>query len=223
MSSFMISHLIFDLSSVYDLSSRATGVPSRPHLPDGVGKRGICNLLNIKRIAGKFESTDGAEIAEAALVLPLVFMLLLGIVWFGRAFNIYSTIQQAAHQGAIFTARGTCVTCSNDFPTNNEVYNHVAAVMKSSSLDPSQINSSASPGLLACPSPPAPPGGGCTGGPKIWVCRSVQLNPTAGSTQPLQCGSVVSLQYPFQFYLPFTSLNMQQIILSAQAQSRMEN
>ena len=50
-------------------------------------------------------STDGAEIAEAALVLPLVFMLLLGIIWFGRAFNIYSTIQQAAQQGAIVAAR----------------------------------------------------------------------------------------------------------------------
>jgi len=33
----------------------------------------------------------------------------------------------------------------------------------------------------------------------------------------------VSFQYPFQFNLPFTSLNMQQIILSAQAASRMEN
>jgi hypothetical protein len=43
------------------------------------------------------------------------------------------------------------------------------------------------------------------------------------STQPAQCGAMVSFQYPFQFYLPFTSLNMQKIILSAQAQSRMEN
>jgi len=49
----------------------------------------------------------------------------------------------------------------------------------------------------------------------------VQLNPTAG--QPAQCGSVVSFQYPFQFYLPGTSLNFSQILLSAQAQSRMEN
>jgi hypothetical protein len=206
----MISHLIFDLSSPFsDLSSRA--------------KRGIRSLLNVKRIAGKLESTDGAEIAEAALVLPLVFMLLLGIVWFGRAFNIYSTIQQAAHQGAIFTARGTCVTCNNDFPTNNEVYNHVVAVLQASSLDPKQINPSTDPGLLPCPSPPVPPGGGCAQYKKIWVCRSVQLNPSADVTQPLQCGSAVSFQFPFQFDLPFTSLNMQQIILSAQAQSRMEN
>jgi hypothetical protein len=33
----------------------------------------------------------------------------------------------------------------------------------------------------------------------------------------------VSFQFPFKFYLPFTSLNMQQITMSAQGQSRMEN
>jgi len=177
-------------------------------------------LLNIKPIARKLERTDGAEIAEAALVLPLVFMLLLGIIWFGRAFNIYSTIQQAAQQGAIFTARETCVTCGNDPPTNGEVYKHVVAVLQSSNLDPSQIATSASPGLLPCP---APRGGGCAQNNKIWVCRTVQLNVSVGATQTPQCGSVVSFKFPFQFYLPFTSLNMQKIVLSAQAQSRMEN
>src|SRR5437899_3566432 len=110
---------------VYDLSSRA--------------KRGICSLLNIKPIARKLESTDGAEIAEAALVLPLVFMLLLGIVWFGRAFNIYSTITQAAQQGAITAARASCATCTNAFPTIAEVHNVIYAVMRASSLDPAQI------------------------------------------------------------------------------------
>jgi len=40
-------------------------------------------MLNLLR---KLERPDGAEIAEVALVLPLVFMFLLGIVWFGRAF-----------------------------------------------------------------------------------------------------------------------------------------
>ena len=177
-------------------------------------------MLNLKRSVRQLGSADGTEIAEAALVLPLVFMLLLGIVWFGRAFNIYSTIQQAAQQGAIKAARATCVTCTpgNDFPIDSEVHNAVYAVMRSSNLDPNQIMDSAKPGLLPCPSPP---GGGCTGGAKVWVCRTVQLNP--GTTQPLQCGSVVSFQYPFQFYLPFTSLNQRQIVLSAQAQSRMEN
>lgn len=204
---------------IYDLSSRATGVPSRPHLPDGMGERGICSLLNIKPIVRKLASTDGAEIAEAALVLPLVFMFLLGIVWFGRAFNIYSTITQAAQQGAIIAARSSCATCGNAPTTDATVTGAVGAVMQSSNLDPTQIKLS-NPGLPACP-PPAPAGGACTATiNNITICRNVQLN---SATQPLQCGSVVSFQYPFTFYLPFTSLNMQPVILSAQAQSRMEN
>jgi TadE-like protein len=179
-------------------------------------------LLNIKRIARRLESTDGAEVAEAALVLPFVFMLLLGIIWFGRAFNIYSTITQAAQQGAITAARSSCVTCGNKNSSDTTVDNSIAAVLEASSLEPEQISGSPTPGLLPCP-PPAPPGGGCTQHNKIWVCRTVQLNPTVGAGEPLQCGSAVSFQYPFQFYLPFTSLNMQKIVLSAQAQSRMEN
>lgn len=172
------------------------------------------------RLRQTLRSTDGAEIAEAALVLPLVFTLLLGIVWFGRAFNIYSTIQQAAQQGALVAARSSCATCGNVGAATAAVDNAIYAVMQASNLDPAQINASASPGLLACPLPP--PGGACTATGKIWVCSNVWLN-SASATQPVQCGSVVSFQYPFQFYLPFTSLNKQQIILSAQAQSRMEN
>ncbi|MGO9403965.1 MAG: TadE/TadG family type IV pilus assembly protein [Terriglobales bacterium] len=176
----------------------------------------------MRRFAQILQRTEGAEIAEAALVLPLVFMLLLGIVWFGRAFNIYSTIQQAAQQGAITAARASCATCGNTPATAATVDNVVSAVMQASSLDPTQIQASASPGLVACPSPPAPPGGACTATNQIWICSNVWLNSTY-STQPAQCGSVVSFQYPFQFYLPFTSLNLQQIVLSAEAQSRMEN
>jgi Flp pilus assembly protein TadG len=186
-------------------------------------------LLNIKRVTVKLANTDGAEIAEVALVLPLVFTLLLGMIWFGRAFNIYATIQQAAQQGAITAARNSCATCGNAASTN--VVNVISNVMQASNLNPSQITASANPGLPACPlpSPPAPPGGACTATTdNIWVCSNVQLNPPASQPQPAtqapQCGAVVSFQYPFTFNLNlFTALNMQQVILSAQAQSRMEN
>lgn len=156
------------------------------------------------------------------MVFPLLFTLLLGIVWFGRAFNIYSTITQAAQQGAITAARATCATCAvgNTFPNDAAVSGVVEAVMKSSSLDTSQILLSPNPAPPLCTSPP----GACTtAGDNIRVCRNVLLNPPAGGPQPPQCGTVVSFQYPFQFYLPFTSLNLQQVKLSAQAQSRMEN
>src|SRR5437588_507823 len=51
---------------------------------------------------GKFvEDVSGTEIVEAALVLPLVFLLMLAIFWFGRAFNISSTLTRAVKEGAI--------------------------------------------------------------------------------------------------------------------------
>jgi Flp pilus assembly protein TadG len=180
------------------------------------------NLPAMRSVVHKLGNETGAEIAEAALVLPIVFMFLLGIVWFGRAFNIYSTITQAAQQGALTAARPSCATCGNSFADNATVHNAIFAVLRASRVDPAQIpvNSNA-PILTACPAP-APPGG-CTTSNHITVCRSVILNPTAGSTQPSQCGAVVSFQYPFQFYLPFTSLNLRRIVLTAQAQSRMEN
>jgi Flp pilus assembly protein TadG len=174
----------------------------------------------MQRIRRRLTSESGTEIAEAAVVLPIAFMFLLGIVWFGRAFNVYSTITQAAQQGAVAAARGSCATCGNSFPNDTAVDNVIFGVMQASKLDPAQIVPASAPSVTSCPAPA--PAGSCTTNNNIVVCRSVLLNPPSG-TQPSQCGAVVSFQYPFQFYLPFTSLNMQRIVLTAQSESRMEN
>ena len=170
---------------------------------------GLRGRMNIQPIARKLASADGAQIAEAALVLPLVFMLLLGIIWFGRAFNIYSTIQQAAQQGAIKAARATCATCDPDFPGPSAVSNAVEAVMKSSNLDTSQILVTPNlPPQTFCANTPT----GCTTTTSnIMVCRNVLLNPPASTTQLPQCGTIVTFQYPFNFHLPFTSLTCNRI------------
>jgi Flp pilus assembly protein TadG len=183
-------------------------------------------MANIRQIVRRLAGTEAAEIAEVAVVLPLVFMLLLGIVWFGRAFNIYSTITQAAQQGAITAARESCATCgAPGLPNATTVDTAVTSVLKASSLDITQIKqweaNNPTPGVQACPAP-APQSNLCTlTANKVWVCSSVLLN---SATEPTpQCGAMVSFQFPFKFYLPFTSLNMQQITMSAQGQSRMEN
>ena len=190
----------------------------------------------MRRRLQKLLGSEAAEIAEAAVVMPVVFIFLLGIIWFGRAFNIYSTITQAAQQGALVAARPACATCpapasgctwnGTDFPCNGSttlpgtVVFAVAAVMQASSLDPSQIIAGTG---ITSPS--------CTTSNNISICREVRLDLALGSTpqpctapQELQiCGTMVSFQYPFQFYLPFTSLNLSRVVMSAQAQSRMEN
>jgi Flp pilus assembly protein TadG len=182
----------------------------------------------VPALGADLRSSEGQEIAEAALVLPLVFLFLLGIVWFGRAFNIYSTIQQAAQQGALAAARPTCATCGSATPFGGgaAVDTAVAAVMNASSVSPSQI---VNPGAATSP---------CTNSPSynITVCQQVVLSATPPLPSPLTtcgsppdpnptqfCGMLVTFQYPFTFYLPFTSLNLSTINLTAQAQTRMEN
>src|SRR5580698_11227050 len=75
----------------------------KDRLPAITTNRGYKHLLS---------ANVGSEVAEAALVLPLVFMMLLGIYWFGRAFNIYATINHAAQQGVRAGVAQTCATCS---------------------------------------------------------------------------------------------------------------
>lgn len=178
----------------------------------------------MRNILRSFDRDEGAEIAEAAVVLPLVFMFLLGIVWFGRAFNIYSTITQAAQRGAVTAARPICATCGNTFPAAGTVETAVFSVMDASSIDKSQIITYI-PAAPQCPTPPPPipaPPSGCVTNPSsnITVCQFMQLNP---GSAPAQCGMIVSFQYPFKFYLPFSSLNLQQVMLRAEAHSRMED
>ena len=64
---------------------------------------------NARRLVAE---TRGAEIAEAAAVLPLMFMMLLGIFWFGQAFSIYGAITRAAQEGARAGAVPICATCA---------------------------------------------------------------------------------------------------------------
>src|SRR2546423_14876500 len=87
-------------------------------------------------------STSGAELAEAALVLPLAFMLLMGILWFGRAYNTYATLTRAAQDGARLAATNTCASCGNtDYSTNAQaVSDTIAQALMASKLDPSQVS-----------------------------------------------------------------------------------
>ncbi len=171
-----------------------------------------------KKLAGE---TAGAEIAEAAVVLPLVFMLILGIYWFGRAYNIYATITHAAREGARAATAQTCATCGNTALVESQVATRVAQALQASKLDPTQVSPLLpSPALKDCATG-APVIPACGSTPAICFVANVRLNdPTTG---PPACGVSVSFQYPYQFYLPFTSLNNQLILLKANVQTTGED
>jgi Flp pilus assembly protein TadG len=163
--------------------------------------------------------TRAAEIAEAAAVLPLMFMILIGIFWFGQAFSIYGAITRAAQEGARAGAAPVCTTCSaGSSPATNAV-NAVTASLAIANLN---INTARQPS----PAPTFPTNAcstttGCgSGSSKICVQQPVQLSSTSNGTAV--CGISVSFQYPFQFHLPFASLNNQKIWMTASARVRLE-
>ena len=67
-------------------------------------------MQRVKRI---LLDAGGAEIAEAAAVLPILFTVVLAIFFFGRAYNVNGTIAQAAMQGARAAVAPACATCGN--------------------------------------------------------------------------------------------------------------
>ena len=174
--------------------------------------------FHLRKLASE---TVGAEIAEAAAVLPLMFLMLMGIFWFGQAFSIYGAITRAAQEGARAGAAPSCTTCT-PLTTSDRAANAVAAVQSALTIAKLDQTLARQPSPAAtftsCSGPPP----ACDGGNgNICVQAPVQLSDPLTGTGV--CGISVSFQYPYQFWLPFASLNKQRIWLSASALVRLEN
>jgi hypothetical protein len=179
-----------------------------------------------------FRCDHAAELAEAAVILPALFMLLFAIYWFGRAYMIYGAINHAARQG-VQTASVPigCAGCgltgtwgSTGLPDDDDVIQAVNNSLLAANLDPNQaIPFTPSPMPNPCPVPK----GICktaqtkSGKNGITICRNMQLNQDPTST-PV-CGEIISFQYPYQLVLPFSSLSKQTILLKAQVEARSED
>jgi hypothetical protein len=180
----------------------------------------------------RLRERTGSEIAEAAVILPMLFMVLLSIYWFGRAFSIHSTINHAAREASRMAASPACANCvaacswpGSSLPCDSQVTDVVDQTLTAAHLDIKQAQPfTLSPIPLPCPG--VAPEGLCAtaSGGNITICRNVVLDQNSqNSTSPHACGVIISFQYPYQFALPFTSLNNQKILLKAQAETGSEN
>jgi|HubBroStandDraft_1064217.scaffolds.fasta_scaffold00001_186 hypothetical protein len=190
-------------------------------------------------------NTRGSEIAEFAMIVPLLFLLLIGIFWFGQAFRIYGTITNAARDGARAAVAPVCATCSGTNDPTQNAWNAVQSAMLAAHLNPNQLQQPTTlPPVCSCSigsgtncsGAPAPPPVSCDIG-QTNICvqgvtragvgdaasvTNVELSSSATGGAG-ECGISVSFQYPYKFWLPFTSLNNQTINLRAQAQMRAES
>ena len=93
------------------------------------------------RVRGITSDTRGTEIAEMAVVLPLLFMLLMGIFWFGQAFRVYGTLTQSARAGARAAVAPVCATCAPTTGVGPGQYAQTAvqSAMAAASLNTNQL------------------------------------------------------------------------------------
>ena len=153
--------------------------------------------------------TSGAEIAETAAVLPVLFSVLLAIFFFGRAYNIYGTITQAAQQGVRAAVAPDCATCTNAvLPSDQIATNVVAPILRASKVDPALVQPltpSPVPNLCGSGTAATCDPVGISATPSICVMQNITLS-TSGGAQ--QCGTSVSFKYPYGFNLPFQSFTL---------------
>jgi TadE-like protein len=124
----------------------------------------------------------GVELVEMAFVLPLLLIMLLGIIYFGRAYDVYQTITRAAREGARQAVLTGCASCPNPttVPTSSFIQsNYVDPALKAASLDPNNSEYTGS-----------------------YSEEYVWMNSPDNSI----CGIEIKFQYPYRIVLPFTGL-----------------
>src|SRR5579871_5702207 len=93
------------------------------------------NRRFLKRF-GRMRGDRGAELAEYAVAVPILFSLLVGMWVVGRAYNIYQSLTRAAMEGARVAVANTCATCGNTTVDNATVTTAIQSALLASSIDP---------------------------------------------------------------------------------------
>ena len=202
------------------------------YLNQGRMNNGLMNNARWKMWVRLSRDARGTEIVEAAMTLPLVFMFVIGILWFGLAFLIFGTLAQATRSGAEAAVAPVCTTCSaGGTPAANAqtaVYSALAAAHLNKNNLVAWTPSSPKPLLCACgfagPQSACGAAKACDGSvPDVCVQENVQLSyPVSGGAGT--CGTSVSAryQYPVHFSIPLTGWDLGNVLIPGQAEMRAE-
>jgi Flp pilus assembly protein TadG len=88
-------------------------------------------VVSVHRLRRAIRGENGAAAVEFALVTPLLLIFLLGIFEFGRAWNAYHVVTNAASEGARLSATAQNISIDS---VKNAIRNNLALA----SLDPDQ-------------------------------------------------------------------------------------
>lgn len=141
-------------------------------------------------------SERGADVVEAALVLPVILAILLGLFVFARGWDIYQSMTRAAREGVRRAVTTSCATCGNVYDSNTYIQNSVVfPALQAVGIDTTNavLNSSYAQGYR-------------------WLDPAQQV-----------CGAYITFRYPYAITIPFLPVNLGTINLATNVQMRIEN
>lgn len=139
-------------------------------------------------------SDRGSQLVEFALILGILLMLVFGIIFVSRAFSASETITLAAREGARLAVAPTCATCGNQRPSAADVQAEVERFLLGASFDPTLMEN-----------------------------FSVQWDQVLNTGQtPTERGVILSFQYPYDLWIPFTPASVTSLTLGAEVRMRQE-
>lgn len=141
--------------------------------------------------------TRGVALVEFALVVPVLMTILIGTFWIGRAVSVYQALERAAREGARVGIAPTCALCGGGSANDSAIDTAVNGALNAASVDTSN------PGL------------------QIVIARNQQLD--ANDPANYRSSAVrVTVSYPVQLKIPFTSQSATTINLSSSVSMRQE-
>jgi Flp pilus assembly protein TadG len=165
-----------------------------------------------------WKGTEAAEIAEFAIVLPILLLLVLAMFWVGQAYNISNNLNKAATDGLAAALKNTCATCGNTAASKVQIADALEKAFQAGNLKAGNLQTyTPKSGTPACPVSPVSSVTSSTGVTyALEICSPMPLWPAS-----TVLGTRVAMQYSTPIASPiaaFKSLTLQAVV-----QGRPEN
>jgi Flp pilus assembly protein TadG len=165
-----------------------------------------------------WKGTEAAEIAEFAIVLPILLLLVLAMFWVGQAYNISNNLNKAATDGLAAALKNTCATCGNTAASKVQIADALEKAFQAGNLKAGNLQTYApKSGTPACSGTAVSSVTSSTGVTySLEICTGMPLWPAS-----TVLGTRVAMQYSTPIASPiaaFKSLTLQAVV-----QGRPEN
>jgi Flp pilus assembly protein TadG len=166
----------------------------------------------MRNLLTRLVESDAAEIAEFAIVLPILFFLVLAMFWVGQAYNISNNLNKAATDGLAAALKNTCATCGNTAASNTQIADAIEKAFQAGNLKSGNLRTYTPALSPSCPTTVVSSSGTNY---TVDICTSLPLWP--GSTVT---GTRIAMQYQMPIMSPVAGFR--NLTVSAVVQGRPE-